>query len=252
MARTARAISQHGIYHVILRGVNRQQIFFDHEDCRHFLSLLARYKNECGYRLLAYCLMGNHVHLLIQEGEVSVSSIFRHIETAFVYWYNGKYERNGHLFQGRFTSEPVNDERYLLTVFRYILNNPVKAGFCAKAEDFRYSSAGEYFLGKKGISDLTLIRSMHSDQVLKEFMVQPNNDQCLEMDDSAKSRCSDEKAKQLILREFGTMTPLAGKPKGRASLNRSINKLMDAGISIRQLNRLTGITKKIIENAGKE
>ena len=73
--------------------------------------------------------MGNHVHLLIQEGnETTLGDVFRHIGSAFVYWYNIKYERVGHLFQDRYKSEPVEDEAYLLTVFRYILMNPVKVG----------------------------------------------------------------------------------------------------------------------------
>ena len=131
MPRTARKKSHSQIYHVMLRGINKQQIFFDKEDNEYFIGLLKRYRDSCGYQLHAYCLMGNHVHLLLQEGEnKTTGEIIRHIGSAYVYWYNLKYERTGHLFQDRFKSEPVESESYLLTVFRYILMNPVKAGIC--------------------------------------------------------------------------------------------------------------------------
>ena len=250
MPRTARKKSRLQIYHVMLRGINRQQIFFDEEDYRVFIGLLKRYKESSGYHLYAYCLMGNHVHLLMQEGEnVLVGDIIRRIGSAFVYWYNIKYERTGHLFQDRFKSEPVETEAYLLTVFRYILMNPVKAGLCTKVEEYLYSSAEEYIKGTKGITDTELLKSMMDKEAMLEYIYQSNEDHCIEMEGPIRKRVTDEAAEQLIRNELGGTHPTVGKAKERQTLNEAIKRLIQAGISIRQLNRLTGISKKIIENA---
>ena len=123
-------MSESGIYHVILRGVNRQAIFEDDEDSEQFLDILEGCKAVSGFEVLAYCLMGNHVHLLMRVGKEPLSTIFRRIASKYVYWFNVKYDRVGHLFQERFKSEPVEDDAYLATVMRYIHNNPVKAGIC--------------------------------------------------------------------------------------------------------------------------
>ena len=253
MPRVARRKSQSHIYHVMLRGINRQQIFLDQEDNRCLIGLLKRFKESCGYHLYAYCLMGNHVHLLIQEGEsASIGEIIQHIGSAYVYWYNIKYERSGHLFQDRFRSEPVENETYLLTVFRYILMNPVKAGLCTSVEQYPYSSAGEYLNGTKGITDTALLKSMMSDEVMREYIYQANEDKCIEMIETIRKRVSDETAEQMILRELGGIHPIVGKANERQTLNNAIKKLLQDGVSIRQLSRLTGISKKIIENALKE
>ena len=89
--------------------------------------------------------MSNHIHLLIREEEESLEQIFKRIGSKYVYWYNVKYQRKGHLFQDRFKSETVENETYFLTVIRYIHQNPVKAGICEKIDDYKYSSFQEYF-----------------------------------------------------------------------------------------------------------
>ena len=213
---------------------------------------MKRYKSKCDCQLLAYCLMGNHVHILIHENSVPIGDIIRHLGSAFVYWYNNKYERSGHLFQDRFKSEPVDNEVYLLNVFRYILNNPVKAGICANPCDYPYSSAREYLLGIKGITDRDLIYCFFENNSMRDFVCRKNNDQCLEIEEKVSFRCSDEKAKEFIRNEFRAGIPAIGKKKDRTFLNTSIYRLVRSGISIRQLSRLTGISKKIIENAIKE
>jgi len=88
--------------------------------------------------------MGNHVHLLLKEGEESLEQIMRRICCSYVYWYNWKYQRIGSLFQDRFKSEPVENDTYFLTVLRYILQNPLKAGMEKTIEDYHWSSIGEY------------------------------------------------------------------------------------------------------------
>jgi len=129
MPRQAREKSEKGIYHIILRGINKQQIFEDEEDYFKFLDTIEKYKTTSGYKILAYCLMGNHIHLLLMTGKESLEKIFKRIGSSYVYWYNWKYGRAGHLFQDRFKSEPVDDEDYLFTVLKYIHQNPLKCGY---------------------------------------------------------------------------------------------------------------------------
>ena len=123
MTRQPRLSSQTGIYHVMLRGINKQLIFETSSDYRRFTDLMASMvapKDELGKPLpqrctfFAYCLMPNHVHLLIAEGGESLATVMKRMATAYAQYYNVKYERSGHLFQDRFRSEPVNDENYFL------------------------------------------------------------------------------------------------------------------------------------------
>ena len=146
MPRHARKRAESGIYHVILCGINQQQIFEEEEDNLKFLQILKECKELCGFRLLAYCLMGNHVHLLLKEGTEPLEQVFKRIGGRFVYWYNVKYQRVGHLFQDRFKSEPVDSDAYLLTVIRYIHQNPVKAGLCERPEDYPFPAGRSIFL----------------------------------------------------------------------------------------------------------
>ena len=107
MPRGSRKRSSSGVYHIMLRGINREQIFKDEEDYDKFLEMLVKYREECGCHLYGYCLMPNHVHLVLQEGKKPLETIMRRLGARFVYWYNAKYARTGHLFQDRFKSEPV-------------------------------------------------------------------------------------------------------------------------------------------------
>lgn len=103
MPRQARKKSKSGIYHISLRGVNRQQIFEEKEDYNKFLQVVEGCKAISGFELFVYCLMSNHVHLLLKEIQESIEQIMKRITTRFVYWYNIKYQRSGHLFQDRYS-----------------------------------------------------------------------------------------------------------------------------------------------------
>ena len=140
MPRQARKLSESGIYHAMLRGINQQNIFDEEADYHVFLQALHEAKDFCNIELYAYCLMGNHVHLLLRTRDNDLETFFKKLAGKYVYWYNVKYQRVGHLFQDRFKSEPVESDSYFLTVLRYIHQNPVKAGLCKKIEQYPYSS----------------------------------------------------------------------------------------------------------------
>ena len=156
MPRAAREKSSTGIYHVMLRGINHQIIFEDDEDYQKYLQTLKTYQEKSGYIIYAWCLMGNHLHLLVKEETEDLGIAFKRIGASYVYWYNWKYGRRGHFFQDRFKSEAVEDDSYFLTVIRYIHQNPLKAGIVKDITDYRWSSYGEY-IGKPWICDMIQI-----------------------------------------------------------------------------------------------
>lgn len=145
MPRTPRKASISQIYHVMVRGVNREVIFRENRDYRKFLSILSQIKQAKSFQLYAYCLMNNHVHLLIQESQAPLSASMHKINARYASWFNSKYERVGHLFQNRFLSEVIETTSYLLNVLRYIHLNPVKAGLVIHPEDFLWSSCHKYY-----------------------------------------------------------------------------------------------------------
>ena len=132
MPRQPRTASGTGIYHVMLRGINRQDIFEETEDYVRMLScmqqMLEQYDDQ-GNRLpplctfYAYCLMSNHVHLLLMVNQEDIGSTIKHLAVMYAIYYNQKYSRSGHVFQDRFKSEPVNDMAYFVTLLRYIHQN---------------------------------------------------------------------------------------------------------------------------------
>ncbi|WP_231889827.1 transposase [Oceanobacillus sp. Castelsardo] len=145
MPRKARVRSKSGIYHIILRGANRQEIFHDEEDSMRFLQTIEKYKAKSEMNIFAWCLMSNHVHLLIKEGNENISITMKRIGVSFVSYYNWKYRTIGHLFQDRFKSENVETKQYLLTVTRYIHQNPVKAGIVGRVVEWKWSSCLCYY-----------------------------------------------------------------------------------------------------------
>ena len=140
MSRNARKKSEIGIYHVMLRGIDKMNIFLCDSDYYIFLNHIKMAKERSNFLLLAYCLMTNHVHLLIKEGNEDLGDIIRRIAVGYAQYFNNKNGRIGHLFQNRFRSEPVNDERYLLVLLRYIHQNPVKAGIVKSIHEYKWSS----------------------------------------------------------------------------------------------------------------
>ena len=154
MPRVARKMSSTGTYHVMIRGNNRQKIFLNWRDNKAFCDILKRIKAKFGFKIYAYALMVNHVHLLVNEPELGLVSAFMHdLETAYVNWFNAVHRRSGHLFQGRFKSVPVEDNAYFANVLRYIHQNPVKSGLCIRPDDYEYSSYRDYLTDDPAIVD---------------------------------------------------------------------------------------------------
>jgi REP element-mobilizing transposase RayT len=163
MARKPRIHYPGAFYHVILRGNAGDPIFFD--DCgRYRLYLILQYaveKFRC--RIHAFCLMRNHIHLVVQVEDVPLSRIMQNVSLRFTKWINYSQSRTGHLFQGRFKAILIDADAYLLELVRYVHLNPVRAGAASAAGEFPWSGHRGY-LGKEHIPWLTtdLVLSMLS------------------------------------------------------------------------------------------
>ena len=195
MPRQARTKSSTNIYHIMLRGINRQKIFLDDSDRRHFIKYMKEVKTDSPFILHAYCLMDNHVHLLLKETETPIEIIMKRIGVKYAIYFNIKHSRTGHVFQDRFRSEAVEDDRYFLTVLRYILQNPVKAGICPDPGDYRWSSYMEFFQPNSWVDNEQVI-SLIGKKELISFICMKNEDLCMDIDEIKKMSAWD--AQELI------------------------------------------------------
>lgn len=241
MPRQARVAAEY--QHLIVRGIGKQVLFESPDDYRFYLSLLKRFSNETKVSILAYCLMENHVHLLVHDTENDTPCFMKKLGVTYAGFYNQKYERSGHLFQDRYKSEVITDDRYLLTVYRYILNNPVKAGIC-KAPEYPWSSFRDY--AADGITEPALLREMIGDSdAFAAFMEQPDTDEPMEY----STEHGDTHAMDVIRSELHLTSGTQLQNFAKAERDAALALLKSKGLTVRQLERLTGINRGVIQRA---
>ena len=247
MARQARQRGDSGIYHVMLRGINQTQLFYDVEDRQFFLERLSRLRSDGSFKLRAYALMGNHAHLLLEERTEKLSVTVKRLTVGYSRWFNNKYDRTGYLFQGRFRSEPVDDDAYLLTVVKYIHLNPVRAG-----EKINSWTSYDGYLQASELVDTDLVLSLFAPDDstararFQEFLQAPSPTTDTVLGTGEPNRLSDAQAIKLItsLEQVDTCTQLLELDK--PTRDEAIIHLKDAGLTIRQISRLTGINRGIV------
>ena len=148
MSRIARAVAVGYPHHVTQRGNNRAEVFFSARDREYYLRTLVRYCDEFKLQVWAYCLMTNHVHLLVvPEREYSLAQGVGRTNLVYTQHVNREYRRMGRVWQNRFFSCPVDRDEYLWAVCRYLECNPVRAKLVEKAWDYPWSSARHHVLG---------------------------------------------------------------------------------------------------------
>lgn len=242
MPRQARVRSESGYTHLIVRGIGRQVLFEAREDYQFYLTILERYSQETGIRVCPYCLMENHVHLLVYDENERIALMMKKLGVRYSQYFNRKYKRQGHLFQDRYLSEPIDDERYLLTVLRYILNNPRKAGIYAA--EYEWSSYRVY-VQPSSFVDTAMFRELIGDkEAYAAFLEAPNDEQCLDYEPRRKD---DEWAKGIIRKRLEGESGTVLQSFDRARRNEALAQLLRDGLSIRQIERLTGISRGVIQ-----
>lgn len=160
MPRPQRIWFPGAVYHIIQRGNNLQNIFREDSDYRWFLKTVEEIKRKTVFKVYTYVLMDNHYHMTIEATENHISGIMHYINSTYAIRFNKKYQREGHLFQGRFKSILVDKDSYLLELSRYIHLNPVKAGLVRRPENYNWSSYKVYVYKKEdSLVDSELILS---------------------------------------------------------------------------------------------
>lgn len=247
MPRAARKLSKSGFYHVVLYANGRQNLFEDDADRRAFLGFLAEATSRYNAKVLAWCLMSNHVHLLIEDPENGLGEAMRSLETSYAQRFNSRGGHVGHVFKGRYYSNPVETEPYLLEAMRYIHNNPAKAGVCA-AENYPWSSYHEY-AGEPEYSDTTTLLKMLGG--VEGFVSFSSSEERVRYRPSTRPRISDSAAEEVAKGILGTfpVSELKGMEKG--GRDAVLCELREAGLSVRQIERLTGIGANTITRASR-
>ncbi|OGP58815.1 MAG: hypothetical protein A2162_05885 [Deltaproteobacteria bacterium RBG_13_52_11b] len=167
MPRIARIVGLGYPHHVVQRGNNKERIFFDKEDYQKYLSLLEKYSAEKEVPILAYCLMANHVHLLLRPlSDSALPKMMQGVTLCYTQYFNAKNERTGRLWECRYYSSIIDEDRYLWSAAKYIENNPVRAGMVRKPDDYGYSSARAHVSGKV---DSLLRESLFDKEHLDEY-----------------------------------------------------------------------------------
>ena len=258
MSRHARIQSGTGIYHTMLRGINRQEIFRDDDDRIKFVQILATQlspKDGLGLTLparctfYAYCLMPNHVHLLIREKEEPIGETMKRIAQTYAHYFNWKYQRIGHLFQERFRSEPVNDMAYFITLIRYIHQNPVAGGLSEKVNDYRWSSWHEY-ISMPNICPYICNISQIFNRITKEELIDLVNDPLAKaakiLDIDTVNHCTDEEVRNYLQVSFPQDASTDYVNMERQQQEMIVIEAIEFGAGLRQIVRITGIPYGVV------
>lgn len=160
MPRGARILLGNACYHLINRGNQKQNIFLENADCEQYLRLLKHYKKKYHLNILGYCLMPNHVHIIVEPREVDkIGRFMQGLTQTYTGWFNDKYKKTGHLWQGRFKSMVINKDDYFMECVYYVEANPVRADLSSSPADYLWSSYRDRVFGDKngllGLPDST-------------------------------------------------------------------------------------------------
>jgi putative transposase len=217
MARIARITGAGYPHHIVERGNNRERIFANPIDYEKYLSFLSKYAEEREVAVLAYCLMPNHIHLLVRpSGEETLAKMMQGVTLCYSKYFNRENGRTGRLWECRYYSTVIDGDRYLWTVTKYIENNPVRAGMVKKPEDYPYSSAKAHILREK-------------DPILKEPLFDKD-----ELDEYTRFVKSGEDKR--ILEEIRKQTR-SGKPLGDPEFLQTLSERIGCSLSFRLKGR---------------
>lgn len=240
MPHTARRKSESGYYHVVPKAIADQIIFENDADRRYYLELLDTATTEMYCTLHAYCLMSNHVHLVIEDDFNSLASLMKYVDERYGMYFADKTGRNGGILKKPFWSEPITTDAYLLCAVRYVHANPTVAGICSPFS-YEWSSAKDY-LGRSGITDTSKILSMCGDtnEFIRFSNQMPVSAQAFP-GSKLKGHIDDEEALRIARLTLGTeeLRNIGSLPVN--DRNDLIRQLKQTGLTLRQIVRTTGL-----------
>lgn len=253
MPRPKRIKSLTNTYHIMIRGVNKENIFHDNDDKRKFLQISQYYLSKLDLEIYAYCLMDNHVHFLIKSLN-DLNKYMQCVQTVYSQYFNKRHKRIGHLFQDRFKSIPVEENTYLLECIRYIHQNPVKAKI-SSIDQYLWSSYNEY-IKKSYIVEPNFILKLFSEDRKEAIIKYTEYMNIISKESDLKNigiedKISDEEAIEFIDSFLNIKTyniQFMKLPQRNQLLSKIIS--LDA-INILQLSRITGINRNILRKIDK-
>ena len=259
LSRIPRRYSFTDVYHVILKGIDSQNIFYDDQDRRCFLKYIAKTQENFNFILYVYCLMDNHVHMVIKSKKEFLSKSMQSLAIKYAHFFNKKYNRTGPLFQNRFRSKSVEDPRYFLEVCRYVHRNPENSGI-AKTEKYEWSSYQEY-LGKKKLIDSTLLLECFKNNIADFIKYTTKSDSSEYLNDLADyeiiDKLTDSQVEDIISKIFHfndvSEIPYFFKNQNGDLLKKSIIDLKKIkGTNKTQISRIIRQPRQIIEKIWNE
>ncbi len=248
MPRLKREISISKVYHVIIRGINKQDIFLDKQDYLKFINEVERTKEKYKYEIYAYSLMNDHVHFVIYDKNDKISIVMQSLNISYSSYFNKKYERTGHLFENRFKSKAIESEGYLKNVVRYIHKNPENAGL----KRYEWTSYNEYLYKEKLINKDMVIKAFGEDKEsainnFKYFHKNYSKYQDYDKGYELLTRISDEEAIEIIKNIIKEDNPLKIQQYDKIEREKAITKILKIeGITKVQISRIIGISRKTI------
>ena len=248
IAREFRVKSNMGVYHIRDIGCNHQQLFFCREDYWKFWYILLDKKVETEVKIIAYCLMGNHVHLMIGGELEQIAKFQQLVKGRYAQWHNDKYQRSGPVFDSRYRSKGVQDRAQFYALLRYIHLNPLAAGLVKSVDEYEFSSYNCYMGRQDDLVDpeVVLAEMDETDFIALHQKVMDNR----EFDIPTRPpHLVDEEAIAIILDVAGVDYPTRVQQLDVKFRNLVIAELRRRGLAIRQIGRLTGLSKYQIECA---
>lgn len=250
MTKQIRTISKTNIYHIIIKGNNDEVIFYDDMDKNVFLERIKLTKEEFKYKVYAYCLMSNHVHLVIDVPEDKLSKSIQSLTIRYASYFNKKYDRKGPFVQNRFKSKNIENQRYFLEVCRYVHRNPEKAGI-EKTSNYKWSSYKEYIGKEKIIEKKVLMYYLNNN--IEDFIKYTNKVENIQeimnyADFELNNKLKDEEVINIILKKlnFNTIEEVINFFKNKEN-RKKVEELKDIkGINKNQLSRIIRLDRKHI------
>ena len=254
MANKPRALSEFDFYHVMTRGVGRMVLFEDAEDCMRYLGAVVRYSADLDMDIYAWCLMDNHVHMVVRAAMPVLSGFMRKLDTWHARYFNDKYDHVGHVYQNSFKSVAIHGEVQLLEAIRYVNRNPIVAGLVASCLEYPWSGYRECLgvpvLRKGFVCDAEKALGLFGSQdAFTQFHAQEGDDEAdgLPADADAMGLGRDERARSVIEDELGCEVAHALGSLPRPRRNECLKRLKGKGVSVRQVERICGVSRGVVQ-----
>jgi len=242
-----------GYYHAINRGVEQRVIFKESADYEYFEELMCFYAKSYGITIHNYCLMSNHYHLLVEIKHENLSKFMRQLNMNYAIYFNKKYKRVGHLWQGRFKSWYVTDEAYLYTLMLYIEQNPLKANMVKTLDEYPYSSY-HYFLNHEEIPDCLehawVAQNYQNDsEAIKAFLNSPVDIEQLSLMKKASSLVEVPNIERKP--DIEKLKKQLAQAKDKKERNAQIVKAYGEGYSQQMIAKVVGISQQAVHGVVK-